>query len=170
MKRTQQSHTSRLPYSLHLSSRPFFSGPCSFCGSTSHEAVVDLGSTLTVLSWAAAAAAGLSRDDPRVRLTNDVIAGATGAPVRVSETRITIEMSGARRENMLVNIADLPIFSAIGLPAAAAVLGLDALAPRASEPLPADTATGTGAGDAVRPLAGSRVVLAARESRVWVEE
>mmetsp|Transcript_61929 Transcript_61929/g.170176 ORF Transcript_61929/g.170176 Transcript_61929/m.170176 type:complete len:98 (+) Transcript_61929:1-294(+) len=95
---------------------------------------------------------GMRREDPRVRLTDDVIAGASGDPIRVSEARLTLDAGGARRAALLVNIADLPVFSAIGLPGAAAVLGLDALAPSAELE------------------SGSRVLLAARDMRVWVEE
>ena len=115
-------------------------------------AIVDLGSAVTLINWEAAAKAGLNADDPRVRQTEDVIAGPSGAPVRVAEARLTLELGdGARRENVLVNIADLPVFAAVGLPGAAAVLGLDSLAPRAEE------------------ASGSRVVLAARDAKVWVE-
>lgn len=116
------------------------------------QAVVDLGSTVTLCTWAAAEAAGLQKDDPRVRQTDDVIAGATGEPVRVSEVVMTLQIGGAKRTDVLVNIADLPIFSAIGLPPAAAVLGLDTLAPNAE----------TNAD-------GSRIVLAAKDTRVWIE-
>jgi len=121
-------------------------------GEVTMLAVVDLGSPLTLCNWAAASAMGLSREDPRVRLTDDVIAGASGDPIRVSEARLTLDAGGARRAALLVNIADLPVFSAIGLPGAAAVLGLDALAPSAELE------------------SGSRVLLAARDMRVWVEE
>ena len=97
----------------------------------------------------------MAPEDPRVRLTDDVIAGASGEPVRVSEARLTVELGGgARRENVLVNIADLPVFAAIGMPGAAAVLGLDSLAPRA---------------ESEAEVAGSRLVLAACDARVWVE-
>ena len=117
------------------------------------QAIVDLGSTLTLCNWAAARAAGLSPEDPRVRVTDDVIAGASGEPIRVSEARLLLELGGgARRENVLVNIADLPVFAAVGMPGPAAVLGLDALAARADS-----------------EAAGSRVVLAVQDARVWVE-
>ena len=117
------------------------------------QAIIDLGSPVTLVNWAAAATAGLfSADDPRVRQTGDVIAGASGEPVRVAEATLTLELGGGvRRENVLVNIADLPVFAAVGLPGAAAVLGLDSLAPRAEE------------------AAGSRLVLAARDATAWVE-
>ena len=116
------------------------------------QAILDLGSTVTLINWAAAAKAGLNADDPRVQQTDDVIAGASGEPVRVAEARLTLELDGgARRENVLVNIADLPIFAAVGLPGAAAVLGLDSLAARAEE------------------AEGSRIILAARDAKAWVE-
>ena len=115
-------------------------------------AIVDLGSTVTLINWAAASKAGLNKDDPRVKQTDDVIAGASGEPVRVAEATLTLDLGGgARREDVLVNIADLPIFAAVGLPGAAAVLGLDSLAPKAQE------------------AKGSRIVLAARDAKAWVE-
>ena len=118
------------------------------------RAIVDLGSTVTLINWAAAQAAGLQREgDARVRQTDDVIAGASGEPVRVAEARMTIELGGgARREGVLVNIADLPVFAAVGLPGPASVLGLDSLAPNAEA-----------AGE------GSRVVLGVSAGRVWIE-
>lgn len=108
---------------------------------------------VTLINWAAAAKAGLNADDPRVRQTEDVVAGASGRPVRVAEARLTIALGGgARRKDVLVNIADLPVFAAVGLPGAACVLGLDTLAPSAAE-----------------DGGGSRVVLAAKNARVWIE-
>ena len=147
---------SRLPSGLlAASARLTPEGLSSEHEGTAVQAVVDLGSSLTLCTWAAAEAIGLRRQgDPRARLTDDVIAGATGEPVRVWEARLTVELGGVRREDMLVNIADLPIFGAIGLPAAAAVIGLDTLAPRA---------------DGGAEEQGSRVVLAARDGRVWLE-
>lgn len=115
-------------------------------------AIVDLGSPLTLVNWAAARSVGLSEGDARVRTTNDVIAGASGEPVRIAEARLTLELDdGTLREDVVVNIADLPIFSAVGLPRAAAVLGLDSLAPSAEAE------------------AGSRLVLATSEAKLWVE-
>ncbi|EOD33446.1 hypothetical protein EMIHUDRAFT_441125 [Emiliania huxleyi CCMP1516] len=130
-------------------------------------AIVDLGSSTTVANPAAASAAGfdLSRGDPRVAATDQVLAGATGVPVRVSEATATLGLGGApaglfgsadapsrvRRETTLA-IADLPVFDALGLgDAPAMVLGLDVIAPGLDE------------GE------GSRVVLAAGAGRMWVD-
>ena len=125
--------------------------PEGAAGGEEVRSVVDLGSTLTLCNWAAASAMGLSREDPRVRQTDDVVAGASGDPVRVSETTLALELGCGAQRQITISIADLPVFSAIGLTGPAAVLGLDALAPRAEEEI------------------GSRVILATRDRRVWVE-
>ncbi len=120
------------------------------------EAVIDLGSSVTVASMAAAAVAGLTSDDPRLRLTDTVIAGASGEPIRTREARLDLslgdggEPSSQAQRRLQVSVADLPVFGALGMRGAAMVLGIDALAPNAD-------------------AAGSRVVLAAGRDQVWVE-
>ena len=123
---------------------------------TRAAAVIDLGSPLTVCNWAAATAAGFRREgDPRVAATDQVIAGATGEPLVVHEAKATVQWVAAdgraSRRSLLLHVADLPVFEAIGLGGAAMVAGLDCLAPSA-------------AGEA-----GSRLVLAAGRDALWVE-
>ena len=125
--------------------------------SASVDAVVDLGSSMSGLNSRAATAAGLgSAGDPRVQLTDTVIAGATGEPVRLSEAELAVGLGAGGedgRRAVTGFIADLPIFPAIfGAEQPAMILGLDALAPDAH----AGTAT-------------SRVVLSASTGAVWVE-
>mmetsp|Transcript_20274 Transcript_20274/g.65786 ORF Transcript_20274/g.65786 Transcript_20274/m.65786 type:complete len:94 (-) Transcript_20274:244-525(-) len=90
--------------------------------------------------------------DSRLNMGDQVIAGASGEAVRVSEARIAISCGGMKARQVAVCIADLPIFGAIGLNGPAMVLGLDALAPNSAK------------------QKGSRVVLSAAADAVWVEQ
>ena len=73
----------------------------------------------------------------------------------VHEAKATVQWVAAdgraSRRSLLLHVADLPVFEAIGLGGAAMVAGLDCLAPSA-------------AGEA-----GSRLVLAAGRDALWVE-
>ena len=114
-------------------------------------ALVHLGASTTIANWAAAEAAGFARSgDARVETTDDVVAGASGAPVRLSAADATLLVEGDQRP-LRLSIVDLPIMAQLGMTGPAMVLGLDALAPRSEE------------------AAGSRVVLQAGEGRVWLE-
>ncbi len=145
--------TSRLPSGL-LATRVRLGADASKAAEV--QAVVDLGSSCTVCNEAAAAAAGFDvrGGDPRLVLTDQFIAGATGEPVRVREATFQLglgEGAESRETARTLGVAELPVFAAIGLPGPAVVLGIDTLAPAAEEER------------------GSRVVLAARDGTVWVD-
>ena len=92
--------------------------------------MLDLGSTLTIASPGALTAAGFARSDARIKLTDTVIGGATGEPLRVREARCSVRLGGpsAAVQPLEVAVAELPIFGALGLGDTAMILGLDALA------------------------------------------
>jgi len=117
------------------------------------DAIIDIGSSTTVCNWAAAIAAGFARQgDSRVQLTDNVVAGATGEPVRLTEADAFINFGHDKRRRVRLSIADLPVFGQLGFRGPAMVLGMDCLASKAD--------TGQD---------GRRIVLSARRGRTWIE-
>ena len=73
--------------------------------------MLDLGSTLTIASPGALTAAGFARSDARIKLTDTVIGGATGEPLRVREARCSVRLGGpsAAVQPLEVAVAELKV-------------------------------------------------------------
>ena len=95
-------------------------------------AVFDLGAGRSVMSWSAARAAGFRPDDPRVRPVREGLLGADATALDAVEVSLeAVEIGPVRFDRPGVLVADLPVFGALGLSdAPAMVLGLDLLAGR----------------------------------------
>mmetsp|Transcript_11722 Transcript_11722/g.18400 ORF Transcript_11722/g.18400 Transcript_11722/m.18400 type:complete len:128 (-) Transcript_11722:77-460(-) len=103
-------------------------------------AVIDMGSTFTVVNWNAVESTGLNRDDPSIRLTDMVISGAAVPgqqynPLRVHEVDAGIKAGGMSGQGVIplgstkCVVVDLPAFDMLGIGGGPAmVLGLDVLA------------------------------------------
>jgi len=102
-------------------------------------AVVDLGSTFTIVNTQAIQSMGISEGDPRLRMTDQVISGAAVpgqayTPIRVSETTATVKIGGMAGKGVVnmgehrICVADLPAFAMLGIGGPAMIVGLDVLA------------------------------------------
>lgn len=94
-------------------------------------AILDTGAKGTMMNWPAARALGLTSGSPDLK-PSDAVKGATGhATPSVSARFGMIEVGGARFFDRSIRIADLPVFAALGMAGAPAViLGMDAFKDR----------------------------------------
>ena len=116
------------------------------------DAIVDLGSSETILNWAALATVGLKKGDKGVYESFKAVAGASGEQIRVHEVQLELLCgSPPVSRSVRLSVADLPAFKGLGHPASKpmVLLGLNVLAPANN--------------------VATRMVLATNDQTIWLQ-